>query len=294
MGAASLCSGVLLLFLFQAWNALNLLAGVDWAGMAVAPTLAVLIVGAGAMLYGLAVAVFYLLSEFVRAQAAERHGLEAQLAAQQAELRLLRAQIDPHFLFNSLNSISALTTIAPASARDMTLRLAAFFRRSLGLEAQGQVTLSEEMALVGDFLAIEKVRFGERLAVEEVIDATTADCLLPPMLIQPLVENAVKHGIRHLVEGGVVRIAATRTGSQLRIAVSNGVDRDAAGDGNGNGKEEGTGLGLANVRQRLAAAYGHEASLHWRREADTFVVELTLPATTKAASVAPSTQGENA
>jgi two-component system sensor histidine kinase AlgZ len=118
------------------------------------------------------------------------------------------------------------------------------------------------------------VRFGARLAVEQQVSHEAAACLLPPMILQPLVENAVKHGIGNLTEGGIVRISAVRAGSQLRIAVENDVDLEPpAATGNG--------IGLANVRQRLAAAYGTDAALHWSRRGGTFRVELTLPAETK-------------
>src|SRR5690606_35448398 len=137
----------------------------------------------------------YLALEFERARGLERRELELRLLAQDAELRMLRTQIDPHFLFNSLNSISALTAIDAGAARDMTLQLAGFFRQTLGLEAHRKVTLRAELELVERFLAIERVRFGPRLAVERQVSTDAEACLLPPMILQPLVENAVKHGI---------------------------------------------------------------------------------------------------
>ncbi|HZX29290.1 MAG TPA: histidine kinase, partial [Telluria sp.] len=181
---------------------------------------------------------------------------------------------DPHFLFNSLNSISALTSIDPARARSMTLQLSDLFRRTLGLEASRKITLAEEAALVDGFLAIEQVRFGARLRVERDLDAAALACLLPPLLLQPLVENAVKHGIGGLPEGGTVTIRAQRAGSLLRVQVENDMDADLPA-------RPGNGIGLANVRQRLQAAYAHEASASWAREADIFRVELVLPAETE-------------
>lgn len=246
------------------WNAL-------WAAIPMTAALQAAIFGLGVMLYTLCAVAHYLALEFDKARAAERRGLEAALLAQDAELRLLRTQIDPHFLFNSLNSISALTSIDPARARDMTLRLADFFRHSLGLEANRKVTLEAEATLVLHFIAIEQVRFGARLTLVQDIDAAALACLLPPMMLQPLVENAVKHGIAHLIGGGTIRIAAQRAGSLLKIVVENDIDADSPPAG-------GHGIGLANVRQRLAATYGHEASIHWTREAHQFRVALTLPA----------------
>jgi two-component system, LytTR family, sensor histidine kinase AlgZ len=156
----------------------------------------------------------------------------------------------------------------------MTLQLADFFRHSLGLEAHRKVTLEAEVTLALHFLAIEQVRFGERLVLEQQVAAEAGACLLPPMILQPLVENAVKHGIGNLTEGGQLSIVAARAGSLLRLTVENDVDPDQpAGPGKG--------IGLANVRQRLVVAYGAEAAIHWSRRGNRFRVELTLPAETK-------------
>jgi hypothetical protein len=227
----------------------------------------------GVILYGLAAAVNYLLIEAERVRRLETQELETRLMAQDAELRMLRTQVDPHFLFNSLNSISALTSIDPGAARAMTLRLADFFRHSLGMHADRKVALERELALVRDFLAIEQVRFGERLRFDAEATLEACACLVPPMLLQPLVENAVKHGIGQLIEPGTIRIRALRAGSLLRIVVENDVDPDAV-------STRGTGVGLENVRRRLAAAYGIDASAHWSRDKHLFKVELALPAET--------------
>jgi two-component system sensor histidine kinase AlgZ len=261
--------------------------GNGWAGFwrAAAPGLGMvdttrplqaMMFGLGVILYVLAAAVNYLLIETERVRQLQTRELETRLMAQDAELRMLRTQVDPHFLFNSLNSISALTTIDARAARAMTVQLAEFFRHSLGLQADRMVTLDTELALVRHFLAIEQVRFGERLRFEAEVEADAGACRLPPMLLQPLVENAVKHGIGRMLGPGLIRLQAQRTGSLLRIRVENDVDQDdmpAAAS-------RGSGIGLVNVRQRLAAAYGHEASTHWTREEGRFSVELVLPADT--------------
>ncbi len=250
------------------WNGL-----LEQAGIVLTSPLRGSLFGLGVILYGLSAIAHYLAIEFQCARAAERRGLQAQLAAQEAELRMLRTQIDPHFLFNSLNSISALTSQNPAAAREMTVQLAEFFRHTLGLEAHRKVSLAEEAKLITHFLAIEKVRFGVRLTVQQDIAADAHACLLPPMILQPLVENAVKHGIGNLAQGGAIRIVAKRVGSQLMVQVDNDVDEDAPAARAG-------GIGLANVRQRLASLYGHEASVNWTLENHTFRVALTLPAET--------------
>lgn len=271
---AAIVSSSLWLLAGRAWNALTQLAGVAWAGIDITAQLSALIAGLGILLYGLAAAIHYLVIEFVRARSAARRELESRLMAQEAELRMLRTQIDPHFLFNSLNSISALTSVDAKAARRMTLELASFFRHSLGMEAHRKVTLGEELVLIRHFLAIEQVRFGARLQTEQTVSDAAAACLVPPMLIQPLVENAVKHGICQLPDGGTVRISAHRAGSLLHITVVNPCDTAAAPAGSGHG------IGLNNVRQRLAGAYRHEAGIHWGRHADRFQVEITMPAHT--------------
>jgi LytS/YehU family sensor histidine kinase len=219
----------------------------------------------------------YLLIESERVRHLETQRLQMKLMAQDAELRMLRAQVDPHFLFNSLNSVSALTSLDPGAARDMTVQLAEFFRHTLGLRAGRKVTLERELQLVRHFVAIEQVRFGDRLRFEADIDPAAAECLLAPMLLQPLVENAIKHGIGQMITPGLVRIEAARAGSILRIRVENDVDPDGF---DGERSARGTGLGLVNVRQRLAADHGHEASAHWARRDGRFIVELALPAVT--------------
>jgi len=261
-----------------AWTALWQWLAPQQAGLASRPVLAVMF-GVGVLLYGITACAHYLALEFERARRLETRELELKLLAQDAELRMLRTQIDPHFLFNSLNSISALTAIDAGAARDMTLRLAGFFRHTLGLEAHRMVSLADEVELVERFLAIEQVRFGPRLDFECRIEDAAAACRLPPMILQPLVENAVKHGIGGLLEGGTVRVTGQRAGSQLKLRIENDVDPDGgAAGGPGNGK--GRGIGLANVRQRLLAAYGIEASVHATREHHIFRVDLVLPAET--------------
>jgi two-component system sensor histidine kinase AlgZ len=229
-----------------------------------------LLFGAGVLLYLLALAVSYVLVVFEASQDAQRRGLQGQVLAREAELRSLRAQIDPHFLFNSLHSISALTTGDPPSARRMCLLLGDFLRQTVALGGADRITLSREVALIENFLAIERVRFGDRLSI--ALDAGDAgDCLVPPLLLQPLVENAVTHGIAHMLEGGTVRVAAVRDGAWLKIVVDNPCDPDRPQRG-------GTGVGLANVRARLRALHGADATLEAEERGDHWYVELTMPA----------------
>jgi two-component system sensor histidine kinase AlgZ len=226
----------------------------------------------GVLLFGLSLAVYYLLIAFQATRDAENRALEARVLAAEAELRALRAQIDPHFIFNSLHSIGALAGADPAAARNMSLRLAEFLRATLTLGAHADIALADEIALAEHYLSVEQVRFGSRLRVRLDVADDTRGCRVPPLLCQPLVENAVTHGIAHLVEGGTITIAVHRDDERLSIAVENPCDPDRR-------SKAGTGVGLTNVRRRLEALFGREGGLDIERAPDRFRVLLTLPLT---------------
>jgi two-component system, LytTR family, sensor histidine kinase AlgZ len=227
--------------------------------------------GAGYLLYLLSVASQYVILSLEASREAEARALETSILARDAELKALKAQINPHFLFNSLNSISALTSIDPARARDMCVLLGDFLRLTLGLGEKTSVRFSEELDLLQKYVAIEKVRFGERLRMQETIQEDSRACLLPPLLLQPLVENAVKHGIASLPEGGEIRLAVERQNGRLAIVVENSWDPEAPPRRSG-------GRGLKNVQQRLEARYGKDASLRVDTEGELFQISLSLPA----------------
>ncbi|MEX1138181.1 MAG: histidine kinase [Bacteroidota bacterium] len=224
----------------------------------------------GGTLFLLSTAIHYAIIAFGESREAERNAMELRLLAQEAELRALRSQINPHFLFNSLNSISALTTHDPAGARSMTLKLADFLRKTISLGSRSQVTLHEELELTRGFLAIEQIRFGPRLTLDESISADTLSCIVPPLILQPLVENAIGHGIGQLLEGGTITVAAERTGTRLKISIRNPVDPERK-------PHRGHGIGLQNVRNRLEAVYQNDASLELQSDDSMFVVEIVLP-----------------
>jgi sensor histidine kinase YesM len=270
-GLAAACAAGLCTLAASAWHGLWHALAPELALARLDGSLMLAIFALGVILYGLSAIGHYLAIELDRVRQLEMRELQARLTAQEAELRMLRTQVDPHFLFNSLNSVSALTSSDPPAARAMVLELAAFFRASLGTEAHRKVTLADELKLVRHFLAIEQVRFGPRLVFREEVAADALPCLLPPMLLQPLVENAVKHGVAGMLEAGTIRLTATRAGSILRLCVENDVDADQPDTGRGGG------IGLVNVRQRLAAAYAHEAGASWGRKGATFRVDIVLP-----------------
>lgn len=237
--------------------------------------------GVGILLFVLAVAVHYLLIAFEDSRAAERRALEMKVLAREAELKALKAQIDPHFLFNSLNSVSALIAADPAGARRMCILLAEFLRKSLNLAALESITLQEELSLLASYLNIEQIRFGSRLKFQNQIEDAAKNCLVPPLLLQPLIENAVNHGISHLIEGGEIRIAAERRGERLRISIENPTDplRPAT---------RRKGLGLENVRNRLRTLYRSEGFVEAKETEGRFHVELLFPAYSQIEEASPS------
>jgi signal transduction histidine kinase len=224
----------------------------------------------GCILYILAVALHYLLMALEQRQDAERTEQELRVLAREAELKALRAQLNPHFLFNSLNSISALTTLDARRAREMCVLLSDFLRKSLRLGERTTVKLSEELDLVRNYLAIEQTRFGSRLQVEWVVDPSVEGVEIPTLLLQPLVENAIKHGIAQIPEGGTIRIKASARGAIAEIHVENPVDPDAE-------RPQGLGLGLRQVKQRLQGRYGSQTFFEAQIREGRHEVVLTFP-----------------
>jgi two-component system, LytTR family, sensor histidine kinase AlgZ len=225
----------------------------------------------GILLYVLSVTFHYVLLAEQASREAQERALQARVLARDAELKALRAQVNPHFLFNCLHSVSALTSSDAGKAREMCILLADFLRTTLRLGGKETITLEEELALVRGYLAIEKVRFGARLHMEEDVQKQTMETLIPPLLLQPLVENAIRHGIANLPEGGVIRLSVQEKARVVSIVVENSFDPESPAPLK-------TGLGLDNIRQRLDTRYGPEASISVKTEGNRFQVSLRLPA----------------
>jgi hypothetical protein len=276
-GGASLLSALAWLGLGEAWNAIGGLLVRDQPFVAMTAPGWVMYFAAGFALYLLSLLAHDVLVAFETVQAAARREAESRVLARDAELQMLRTQINPHFLFNSLNSISALTGFDPAAAREMTIDLAQFFRRTLALAERERITLAEEVALCEHFLAIEKRRFGAKLQADLRIARAAADCLLPPMTLQPLLENAIKHGIRQVEGGGTIAVDARVEGDVLHVVVANPVSPDDAA-------AVGHGVGLKNIRERLAVLYGARARIAWHRGEALFTIEMHLPVDKEAAA----------
>jgi two-component system sensor histidine kinase AlgZ len=266
---AAVLSSALWLAVGRAWavllDRLDVFPGLPGRLPQVAPAL----LGLGATLFLLTAALHYLLGAVAASQEAERRALE------------LRAQIHPHFLFNSLNSINALIAARPDEARRLCVRLGDFLRRSLLVGSRETIPLAEELDLAEQLLSIERVRFGERLSHEIRAGDDARACPVPPLVLQPLVENAVTHGVAQLIEGGRIRITAERRGDHLVVRVENPRDPDSPGRG-------GAGIGLQNVRRRLAALHGEDADVRIVPSADAFRVELRMPVPPETSVSAPA------
>jgi len=226
----------------------------------------------GILLYLLSVGLHYVLLALEHSRQAEQREAAARVLARDAELRALKAQINPHFLFNSLHSISALTSIDSTRAREMCISLSDFLRMTLGLGEKSAVPLQEELALLRKFLVVEKIRFGARLNIDEQIAPEALDCIVPPLLLQPLIENAVNHGISGLPEGGRIRLSiAQQPADTLHIEVENSFDPDAPA-------RRRNGMGLKIVQQRLEARYGTRTAFTVTRDTSRFRVTMDFPA----------------
>jgi two-component system, LytTR family, sensor kinase len=224
----------------------------------------------GVLIYFLLISVDFLILSFEEMQERAEH--EATLAAmlRDAELSMLRSQIRPHFLFNSLNSVSALTLTNPHAAQDMIIKLSEFMRHSLTLGADTMNTLNDELYHAGLYLDIEKVRFSDRIIIEKLIDPACNKMMLPAMILQPLLENAVKHGVNTMLASCTIALKAECNESYLGISISNNFDPDAV-------PRKGTGTGLTNVQKRMAAIYGRNDLLSFSSENEIFVVKLHIP-----------------
>ncbi|HXE65301.1 MAG TPA: histidine kinase [Bryobacteraceae bacterium] len=199
---------------------------------------------------------------------------EMAVTASQAQARALQSQINPHFFFNTLNTISALVEEDPAAAREMVGRLSDLFRYTLGCTCSDAVTLGEEVQFVRDYLSIESARFRKRLRVE-LPDGELPDVRIPGLVLQPLVENAIKHGIAPLIDGGSVRVRVEGAGDRFRVSVRNTADEHALPDGAAMFRP---GHALDNVRARLRIFTGEEEPLLVRRGTDWVEFSFEAPA----------------
>jgi sensor histidine kinase YesM len=199
------------------------------------------------------------------AEAVERGAVEARL-------KLLQAQIEPHFLFNTLANLHTLIAADPARAQKMLEHLNDYLRATLDAARRDSGTLGEEFALLRGYLEVLAIRMGPRLAFTLSLPEALCGFAIPPMLLQPLVENAVKHGLEPKIDGGRVDVSAEKVGGNIVVRISD------TGLGLGNSSTKGAGVGLSHVRARVAATYGAQGSFKIENRPDGVTATVTLPA----------------
>ena len=223
-------------------------------------------------IYWIVVSLVHTLSFYRRSEERERKALELEARLADAKLQALRMQLHPHFLFNTLNAIATLVHKDARAADEMITNLSELLRATLDTSEQ-EIPLRQELDFLDRYLEIQQVRFGERLRVEKEIDAATLDGLVPTLILQPLVENAIRHGIEPNPSAGVVTIRARRSEvGSLHLTV-----RDSGGWPKSQAKSQ-AGIGLANTRGRLQELYGSRARLMLNTDVDGgFAVEMEIP-----------------
>lgn len=224
----------------------------------------------GLLFYTIIISIYYLHIYYTNFR--EKLEQESQLNAlvKEAELRTLKYQINPHFIFNSLNSISSLTISDPDKAREMTINLSAFLRGTLSKNEKQKAKLSEELENVRLYLKIERVRFEGKFELVEELREDCKNIEVPNMILQPLFENAIKHGVYESLDLVQINLKCEKEGEYLKITVSNNYDKDAA-------PRKGEGIGLKNIENRLQLIYNQDNLLRVNKIEDTFSVDVLIP-----------------
>lgn len=225
----------------------------------------------GILILGCVILFNVLLNILEEQQEQERKKNESDRIAKDAELYKLRQQLQPHFLFNSLNSINALVATQPAEARKMIQQLSDYLRNTLKKEEHKWVTLEEELEYLHLYLDIEKVRFGHRLSTETEADSTALHMKLPALLLQPIVENAIKFGLYDTTGDIVIGIKANTSGNMLSIQIKNPFDPESSKP------VKGTGFGLSSVQKRLFLYFSRNDLLHTSSKENIFVTQVNIP-----------------
>lgn len=224
----------------------------------------------GAFLYFLIVLNYYLFVYNEEFRARKVNEAELKRSLKEAELSMLKSQLNPHFIFNSLNSISSLTMTNPEKAQEMVIALSEFLRYAVKPGQEELITIKSELDAIDKFVLIEKVRFGERL---QLVIESESDCMaykIPPLIVQPLVENAIKYGVHESTEVGDIILKCRSLNNILEITVSNTYDPVST-------HALKTGVGLKNVRNRLKLLFDRDDLLEIRDDSGKFIVRLLIP-----------------
>ena len=223
----------------------------------------------GVLYYAVIMLIYYLIQHYQNLQLKLNDELELKSIIKETELKMLKAQINPHFIFNSLNSISSLTLSSPEDAREMIVKMSEFLRYSLGQDSE-QISLRVELDQIKRYLDIEKVRFGDQLVFESAMDQECLEWPVPRLILQPLFENAIKYGLYESIETVTISLAGSKKGNNILLTISNSFDPEAI-------IPDGTGIGLSNIGQRLKLHYGNPDLLSTKMVKNQFVVSLTIP-----------------
>jgi sensor histidine kinase YesM len=224
----------------------------------------------GAFFYLIFVLIYYMMLYYEDLQQKMRVETELNSLVRDAELSALKSQINPHFLFNSLNSISSLTMSSPEKAQEMVIKLSDFLRYSLSHDRNETTSLKKELENIERYLDIEKVRFGHRLKYEKSVPDACLQAVIPNMILQPLFENAIKHGVYHSTEEVLIEMRCLPNDQFIELHIQNDFDPEAA-------KPKGEGIGLKNIRNRLQLIYQRADLLEIKREKISFEVILRIP-----------------
>lgn len=224
----------------------------------------------GAFYYVVIVLIYYLILYNQNLQEQKNQQLQLATEVKDAELRMLKSQINPHFIFNSLNSISSLTISDPAKAQQMIINLSRFLRYSIGKDNKETNILGAEIENIALYLAIEKVRFGDRLQFHNEVKESCLQSKIPNLLLQPLVENAIKHGVQESIATININLDASLQEDTLFIKITNNFDKESV-------SSKGSGIGLKNIRQRLVLLYNREDLLKYTSTDNQFEVSLEIP-----------------
>lgn len=224
----------------------------------------------GAFFYLIFILIYYMMLYYEDLQQKMRVESELNSLVRDAELNALKSQINPHFLFNSLNSISSLTMNDPEKAQEMVIKLSDFLRYSLSHDRNETTSLKKELENIERYLDIEKVRFGHRLKFQKYVPEACLQSDIPNMILQPLFENAIKHGVYHSTEEVLIELRCEPNKDFIELHIQNDFDPDAA-------KPKGEGIGLKNIRKRLELIYQRADLLEIKREKISFEVVLRIP-----------------
>ncbi|MCG8575214.1 MAG: histidine kinase [Flavobacteriales bacterium] len=211
---------------------------------------------------------YYVFAVNEKSRKQEIANLQWEASKNEIELKNLRAQLNPHFLFNSLNSIRALVGLNPEQAKTSITRLSSLLRESINLGKLKVISLNQELELVKSYLDLEQIRFEERLKLEFAVAENSLHCEIPPLMVQTIVENGIKHGISKSIDGGIVSVKTTFENKTLELEVSNTGKLDT--------DEASKGIGLENSRKRLSILFGDRADLNIRQDGDLVMVLIKI------------------